>query len=468
MEKENKLVKNIFLYTIGNFGSKILIMLIVPIYTYYIDPEGIGYYDLVTTSVNLLCPILILSIQEGIYRWLLLHRETMANTIKNGMLISGVGLGIGTIIFIPLAFYLRLDYAVLILIIGIVQCTYTLLQEITRGLQNIKLFSLSGIGYSLVFLISNIVFVCILKMGVKGLLWSLLLTMLFTCTILICFQKDLKKVHLQKDFHYNSEMVKYSVMLIPNNVSWWLTSYADRYMIRIILGMASNGIYAIATKFPSMLSMITGIFYSAWQEQAFLYYDKDDRDEYYSKIFNLYSIAILGLTLFLTPFTKLFIIFTMSAEYHSASSYVGFLYLGCAFQAFAAFYGTGYLSAKKTGGAMVTTVVGAIINILINLLFMNRFGLQIAGISTFLSYFVVWLFRIFQTRKLFTIKIRKGPFVSILLFNLLIILLSMNTGIGLDIIMCLVTLVIMLLYNKTLIKQGFIQVLRKVQNKNET
>ena len=54
MNKENRLVKNVILYTIGNLGSKVLVMLIVPIYTHYMNPEEIGYYDLIVTLAGLI------------------------------------------------------------------------------------------------------------------------------------------------------------------------------------------------------------------------------------------------------------------------------------------------------------------------------------------------------------------------------------------------------------------------------
>lgn len=452
-QKESKLINNILLYTIGNFGSKILVMIIVPIYTYFVSQEGIGFYDLVTTSVNLIVPIAMLSIQEGIYRWLLLHRENKNSIIKNGVIISFFGILVAMCIFIPIAGYFKLEYIGLIAGISVFQCVYTLLQEITRGLQHIKLFSLSGILYSVFFLISNVLFVCVLKMKTEGLLLSLLVTLILTSVFLVVTQKEISLVTFSKEkMHLDTGMIKYSILLIPNNVSWWLTSYSDRYMIRFMINPAANGIYAIATKFPSMLSMVTGIFYSAWQEQALLLYDSEERDEYYSKIFDYYSTGVLSVLLFLTPITRIFIVVTMAADFHSAIAYVGFLYLGCAIRAFSAFYGTGYLSAQKTGGAMTTTVVGAVVNIAINALFMGKYGLHVAGISTAVSYFVVWILRIFQTKKFFTIKLKISKLAGLFVLNLVLIIGTVNTGVMLDIVLCLISLVVIVLYNKELLK----------------
>ena len=68
--REARLVKNTIIYTISNFGSKVLTFLIVPLYTYYLTTEEFGTYDTIISFMNLLTPICILAIHEGLLRWL--------------------------------------------------------------------------------------------------------------------------------------------------------------------------------------------------------------------------------------------------------------------------------------------------------------------------------------------------------------------------------------------------------------
>ena len=262
-------------------------------------------------------------------------------------------------------------------------------------------------------------------------------------------------------------MIKYSLQLMPNSISWWITSYADRFMIKMFLGMSMNGIYAIAAKFPSALSMITSIFYSAWQEQAILTYDDENRDEYYSKIFAQYYKALFCIILMAIPLTKVVINYTMTQEFHSASKYIGFLYLAGVFQAFSAFYGTGYLSTRQTRGAMTTTIVGAIMNVVINALFMPKYGLQIAGFSTFFSYVTVWGLRIFQTRKYFRIYIRWGKFSAIFMLVIAMIIASIK-GDGIQNILLFVGAVfVSIIINQKTIKEMIRLIYAKKSGKSD-
>ena len=70
--KNNKeLIKGIGVYAIGTFGTKILSFLIVPLYTYYIATDDMGVYDILTSTISLLTPIITMQISDAAYRWII-------------------------------------------------------------------------------------------------------------------------------------------------------------------------------------------------------------------------------------------------------------------------------------------------------------------------------------------------------------------------------------------------------------
>ena len=66
MEKEQKLIKNILMYMIANLGAKLLLLIIYPIYTYYVIPYELGVYDLIISTLTLLYPIIVFSINDAV------------------------------------------------------------------------------------------------------------------------------------------------------------------------------------------------------------------------------------------------------------------------------------------------------------------------------------------------------------------------------------------------------------------
>ena len=65
MNKYNKLFKNSIIFAIGNFGSKIINLILVPFYTFYLTTNQYGKVDLLSTMVTLFVPIISISISEG-------------------------------------------------------------------------------------------------------------------------------------------------------------------------------------------------------------------------------------------------------------------------------------------------------------------------------------------------------------------------------------------------------------------
>ena len=63
-------------------------------------------------------------------------------------------------------------------------------------------------------------------------------------------------------------MYKYSIPLIPNQLSWWIVSTSDRLIISYLLSVAQNGVYAVANKFSSMCITVFNIFNLTWTESA--------------------------------------------------------------------------------------------------------------------------------------------------------------------------------------------------------
>ena len=70
-EKYYKLASNTLLFALGNFGSKILVFLLVPLYTNMLTTAEYGVSEILLTAVNLVIPFVSLSIQDATLRFAL-------------------------------------------------------------------------------------------------------------------------------------------------------------------------------------------------------------------------------------------------------------------------------------------------------------------------------------------------------------------------------------------------------------
>ena len=65
MNKYKKLLSNSLVFTIGNLGSKLLVFLLVPLYTYAMTPQEYGMADLYQTTANLLLPLITMNVFDA-------------------------------------------------------------------------------------------------------------------------------------------------------------------------------------------------------------------------------------------------------------------------------------------------------------------------------------------------------------------------------------------------------------------
>ena len=433
--RSKELFKNTIIYAIGNFGARVLSFLIVPLYTYYLSPEEMGDYDLIVTTVSLLLPIITLQIGDAVYAGLLKEERPQRDTLKSAYGLIFCNLLIALPIFALIGKLFPIQYINYLYIILIVNVIYSVLQRAVRGLQNQKLFVISGLTYTIVFLALNVWQVVILSRGITAMFISAIIA--YICGFLIIIILDKRVLQIKGGQNHLKEMLSFSAPLIPNQLNWWVMSFSDRYIIRLILGSAFNGIYSVAYKFPTVLQIVFSYFNNSWQDLN-LSEHKENLGEYYSKIFEKYYVFALALLLPLTPASKLFIRYTMESRFVDAALYIGFLYLGVVFENFAAFYGVGYLKNGDTKGAGMTSIGGAIINIVVNLCLITFIGLHAAALSTCAGYLAMWLLRVIQTRNTMKIKVNRLKLTSFCLISFIYSYLMIYTSNIADFILTIV------------------------------
>lgn len=127
---------------------------------------------------------------------------------------------------------------------------------------------------------------------------------------------------------------------------------------------------------------------------------------------------LLGGYLVILPFIKIIMPVLVSSEYQVGYLYNPILLLGAILSAFSQFYGSAYLVFKKTSGALSTTVIAAIINLLIGIGLTPVIGLFAPALGTAVAFGVQWLMRMYQMKSYFK--------VSIDLKNLLMLLICVG------------------------------------------
>ena len=454
-EKENKLLKNSIIYAIGNFGSKILTYVMVLIYSFYIDAEDLGYYDLIITTVSMVQPIVVLGINESLYRFLIdkEHRDRR-NIIGTSYNFAFISIVIFSLLYVPVVYYFGNRYKVLILLYGVSVASYTMGVETVRGFEKTKLYASTGIINSLITLFLEFFGLVILRGNIEVLLISK------TVANVVCSLMSYISTGVIHSLNINNvsrktlkELLMYSIPLVPNIICWWIMNSSDRYIIRYYLGMSSNGIYAISNKFPTILTTLTSIFFLAWQESAIQDYSSENKDDFYSKIYNRYFTMLFSVCVFLVPITKMATLLFVGQSYKDSWKYASLLFIGAAFSAISGFQGVGYQISKETGKTLYTTIIAALVNIIVNIMLIRSIGLYAACVSTVVAFFILFVIRIFHTRKYYTVNYdTREHILNVSACVITIVLTFIVDNMYWLLFLCLITMIYMFYKNKRVIR----------------
>lgn len=430
MNKYRELFANSLLFTIGNFGSKLITFVLVPFYTYYLSAQEFGTADIITTSVQLLLPIATLGAADSIIRFGMDENYNQKKVFTNSVLITLSGLVVVSLLFTIISSFFGIEkYAMITVITLIVQAFQILVSTYVRSIGFILIYTINSIIYTFFICIFSLIFLLGLDLGIFGYFYAQILGAF--CSILLLFLSA--KLHRyfsisSIDRSTSSDILKFSVPLIPSGISWWVINGATRYIILLFVGAVGNGIFAVASKIPGLLTLVQGIFIQAWQMSAIQESQKEDKVGFYGTVFSFYTkFLFTGIALFI-PFLKPLVRLLFSSSYYESWILIPFLLLAAVYNSFSNFLGQIYIAEKETKGVFKTIVFAAFFCTLVNFILVPIIGVLGASIAQFIGWFVTFLYRRYDTKKIVDFPINFRNLITCQLIIILqICLLFQNT-----------------------------------------
>ena len=420
--KYKYLFKNIGLLTVSQFGSKIISFLLIPLYTSILSTEEYGIYDLLNVTVSLCMPIFTLNIAESVLRFSLEEDADFKSIFSISVRVFLKGL----LIFVTLLFVnnvmgvftIFIDYGIFFIGYYVLSCLFQILSNFARGIDDVLAVSISGLISSFVTIGLNVIFLVPLHLGLQGyFLASILglLTTIFYLCIRIKVWRFISFGHTSKALQ--GKMTKYSSPLILNSIGWWVNSASDRFVVTALCGMAVNGIYSIAYKIPSIITVFQGIFNGAWVLSSVREFDKEDKDGFFRQTYEAYNALMVLICSFLISTTKVIAGILYAKDFYQAWIYAPFLIISVIFGAMSGYIGGIFSALKDSKTFGISTIIGAVFNFFLNILLVKCIGAIGAAISTVISYILVWFIRlvIVKRKMRFNILISRDVLSYILL-----------------------------------------------------
>ena len=299
MSRESNLAKNTLIISFGTFLPKLTSLITLPIVTAGLTKVEYGTYDLISTLVSLLLPVMTLQIQAAAFRFLIDCRgdEKKTNSIISNILLFSIPVSISGLLIMFFALgkvggVTRL----LICLYFFVDILMFTIQQIVRGLSYNKLYSASAVIQAVLNMLLVIYTVSMKEYGLHGVLFSVSIATLISVIILIWRGRIIQTFHIKFfNFKQIKELLAYSWPMVPNSLSSWVLSFSDRTILTAFIGLEATALYGIANKIPILFTTVQGTFIFAWQESASIAIKDKDVDDYYTKMFDSIFCILCGI-----------------------------------------------------------------------------------------------------------------------------------------------------------------------------
>lgn len=474
MNRYKYLVENIAIFGIGTLLSKIVVFLLLAFYTKYLTTSEFGDSELIITTISLVVPVVTLSISDAVMRFLL-GKDDPIKVVTNGFFIVVFGALIILALyplFSPITFISQYFIYIFLLYLG--TSFEQLFFNINKGFENVKLCSFTSLVSVIALIIGSYYLVVLHRGGIAGYLSAMILSH-FASSIYLFFggrlYKYIKRKNLDKTLLRG--MLAFSIPFIPSTIAWWMNTTIDRYLIVFFLGSSLNGIFSAAAKIPSVISILTAIFNQAWQISGIKEYESSTYSTFFSNIYNVFSATIISLCSILILALPFISDLLFKGEFGTAWIYVPFLVMGAIYSGLGGVLAPVYLAFKKTAILMYSTIVGAVVNIIVNLLFLEKFGIQVASISSAVSFLIIWIIRLCILRKYVKVKIKWMLFVIsniLLLCEILVFLTGIDNTYSIIPVLCLLILLLNLFSIASIISKSSTMIMgmiKRRRHKNE-
>lgn len=390
--------KQSFLTFLTQAASFILGFFSLIIISRVLGPEGRGIYSLIILIPGMIMTFGNLGLGSGNVYFIGSKKYKTEDVLANSLLFSIV---LGLLLILVFWGLLQIDFfqkliqnnkiPQLYLWLVVVTIPLTLLlgffQSVLMGQGNISSYNKISLLREIFQLFLIVILLWILKTGILGAVLSHVLAVILAVLISLFFLKKISKIRLGFHKGFFKDSFSYGLKVYLTNVVSFLNYRLDMFLIAFFLNPIAVGLYSVAVAITERLFIIPGAFTTVLYPKISSIEDHQ-ANEFTSKVarqtFFIMIIASILLMIFAAPFIRIFF---------GPSFLPSILPLFILLPAIIAFGIGGVLAADLAGRgkpefAFWGSLIGLIVNVVLNILFIPKWGISGAAFASTISYWV--------------------------------------------------------------------------------
>jgi len=391
-----KLSKNIIIYGGTNAIKSLVPVLMLPILTKHLSANDFGILSLVESTILFVTPFILLNINAAInVEYFKVGHQRLKDFITNALVLSFVAFFI--IFFLVYLFraslssFLEIDSPLFlwIVVFALLRVVGSVVLGIYQSKQKVGHFSAFTLLQTLIDFSLSYLFVVFYAFGYMGRLGGIYIAyfIFFLVGLYLLYKMDyLTKI----TFKYSKNILHFGIPLIPHAVSGTIIAMSDRYFISYFIGNDQVGYYTIAYQIAALMLLVSISVNQAWSPMLFgLLKKRHIRKAYQITLYLLILFCFVAVSIFMLRDTLFFIF--VDEKFYAAKAYFPWLLIGFLFQSFY-FLATNFLFfEKRTKLLAMITIIGATINIVLNDILIQSFGVVGVAYATAITWGLLFI-----------------------------------------------------------------------------
>ncbi|MFH1754871.1 MAG: oligosaccharide flippase family protein [Candidatus Latescibacterota bacterium] len=396
-----KLKKDMLRYAPAAFVPAGMSVASVAIFTRLFGPEAYGQYSLVIATTSILTMLLAGWMQQSVLRYLpryKANRELVRfmerfSAVLATVCVATLGILLLSYPFLKnaLADYERFYFPGVVLVLtGVIfQTLNTVFQaDLKSGrFAKYKIALAAGrltLALAFVFLVSRDIIALIIGLAVSELILVVIIK------LELGTWQALKKARRSFDVDFLKKFASYGFPMIGWMMGGQILEISDRFVIGAYRGATEVGIYSANYSLVSMgIGLLSGPMLMAAHPLIMSAWEKGNRTlvpgllSIFSKY---YLLVIMPVVFFVAVFSRDFVDVLLGAEYRDGYTIIPFVLAGYAVWGLSLYGQKGFELLEKTKVMLLLVIICALCNIILNLIFVPKFGYFAAAVTTFASY----------------------------------------------------------------------------------
>ncbi len=458
-----RMMSNSAIYALGDVTVRLSGLLLIPLYTHYLTPEDYGILSTANTCTAILAVFMMLSLMAAFTRFYFdCDVETEKKNLFSSVFYATVAWSLVLVVImllsgekvlgsiITIAFYPYMQLAILIAYAGVIPQMLLSIFQVEEKAKSYALFTILSFLITASLVIYHVVF---LKQGAQGSLEGTLTGLTLTSIAALIFLKKHWLV-LKFDISLVQSSLHYSLPLVPHLLLIWVMMGSDILILQHFRPMGEVGIYSLGYTLGFAFFVITGALAKAWSPIFYRHADSKQHQHHLSRVIT----SMLMLMLLIVTVSMIFLSEAVHAittqAFYGIAQVIPWVALSAIFHVVYISHVNILFYDKKNGLVAVISACAALFNVLLNIVFIPKYGMQAAAISTALAYLLQMSLVYFFARRLRKLDYRKKDILFVGLFCMLMYTASMFVSfsslwllIGLKVLLVL-TVLLMLHYFK--------------------